>query len=153
MKVRRYRADDAEALAEIFHAAVHGTAAFFYSHDQCAAWSPQPDPERFANREHDGRAVFVATVPDDIPCGFIELEPDGHIDCFYVHPEARTGTGASLYDALLLHAQKTSAPALKVEASEPARRFFLKRGFSQGARQQIIRNGIILHNTMMSLSL
>lgn len=53
---------------------------------------------QFLARIADGRFVFVAAGPDDTPLGFVELERDGHIDCFYCHPDRiGQGIGARLY--------------------------------------------------------
>ncbi len=84
--------------------------------------------------------------------GFIELLPDGYIDCFYCHP-AGNGTGSQLYGALEVEAIQEGIAHLRVHASEPARRFFLHRGFIDAGRQQVQRNGVTLHNFMMKKQL
>ncbi|WP_255552426.1 GNAT family N-acetyltransferase [Maritimibacter dapengensis] len=135
-------------MAEVFHAAVHGAAAAHYTAAQRAAWSPAPRPEIFADREADGRMVFVADSGG--VTGFIELERDGHIDCFYTHPR---GAGPALYDALEEAARTLGLSALFVEASETARPFFEARGFVVEQRREVERQGVELHNYRMSMAL
>ncbi|WP_298492582.1 GNAT family N-acetyltransferase [uncultured Maritimibacter sp.] len=149
MQIRRYRPEDAGALAQIFHAAVHETAALFYSPEQCAVWSPAPDVAKFSDREADGRSVWVAEGAVGVT-GFIELEPDGHIDCFYVHPR---GAGRALLAMLIAAAREAGLSRLHVEASEVARPFFAREGFVTGERRDFVRSGVALHNWAMSKTL
>ncbi len=131
-------------MAHVFHAAVHGAAARHYSPAQRAAWSPAPKPALFAGREADGRRVFIAE--DGHVVGFIELEPCGHIDCFYTHPR---GAGGPLFDALEAEARALGLTRLFVEASETAHPFFAARGFTTEARQTVKRAGVALTNYRM----
>ena len=95
--------------------------------------------------------VWVAVDATEVVQGFIELEPDGHIDCFYLDPEnAGRGIGALLYAQLEAAAQATEISRLYVEASEPARRFFLRQGFVQDARRDFDLRGVKMHNFAMS---
>ncbi len=155
MQIREFRPEDASALAQIFHDAVHVIGARDYSPEQLSAWSPEPAPaEVWASRAADGRRVFVAADAQDQPQAFIELETDGHIDCFYCQPEAAgTGTGAMLYERLEAEARSLGLTALFVEASEAARRFFLRRGFTAETRREIERRGVTLHNYRMTKQL
>ncbi|UWR79024.1 GNAT family N-acetyltransferase [Phaeobacter inhibens] len=152
MNIRPFRPEDAAALAQIFHAAVHGVSARDYSPEQCAAWSPQPAPaEAWQGRADDGRSVFVAVDDTDQPQGFIELERDGHIDCFYCHPKvAGTGVGLALYQQLEIRARDLGLSSLFVEASEAAKRFFVRQGFTDEGRREIERRGVTLHNYRMT---
>lgn len=85
MEIRPFRPEDAEHLPGLMHAAIHALAARAYSPAQLAAWSPAPMPtDTFLARARDGRDIFVATDDKGQPLGFIELEPSGHVDCFYL---------------------------------------------------------------------
>ncbi|NSY38585.1 GNAT family N-acetyltransferase [Leisingera sp. ANG59] len=151
MQIREFRPSDAAALAQIFHAAVHGIGARDYSPEQLRAWSPEPAPAAaWASRAADGRRVFVAADTQNQPQAFIELELDGHIDCFYCHPQvAGTGTGSALYERLEAEARSLRLKSLYVEASEAARRFFLRQGFTVETRREVERLGVALHNYRM----
>jgi len=127
MRIRPFRDDDAPALAQLFHAAVHGIGALHYTQAQVAAWSPAPaDPARFAARGGDGRTLLVAADEGDRPIAYGDVEGDGHVDHLYCAPEhAGTGITAALYAAIEAAARARGVARLYVEASEPARRFFL----------------------------
>jgi putative acetyltransferase len=151
MRVRAYRDRDAPALAALFHAAVHGIAALYYTPEQIDAWAPEiPDPERFRIRAGDGRLVLVAVDEEDAPLAYGDLEGDGHIDHLYCRPDAAgTGVTAALYAAIEAAARARGLARLFTEASEPARRFFLKRGFTIVARNDFALGGIPIHNFRM----
>lgn len=151
MKIRDFRPEDSAALANIFHDAVHAIGSKDYSQSQTNAWSPAPvSAGRFLARVSDGRSVFVAVSDDDKPMGFIELENDGHIDCFYCHSNfAGSGVGNALYDRLESAALATGLSRLYTEASEAARRFFLRAGFTLVVRRDFERNGVQIHNYLM----
>ena len=155
MKIRPFEARDAADWARIFHSAVHEIGARDYSPEQCAAWSPSPAPaEAVRARAGDGRRTWVAADAQDVAQGFIELEADGHIDCFYLAPAAAgRGIGAALYARLEAEARGLGLRSLYVEASEAARRFFLRQGFAKGARREFERRGVTIHNYAMTKEL
>jgi putative acetyltransferase len=151
VRVRPFRPPDAPALARIFHAAVHGIAARHYSPAQIAAWAPAvPDPARFLARGLDGRILLVAEGTDGAPLAYGDVEPDGHIDHLFCRPDAAgTGVTATLYAALEAAAVARGIARLYTEASEPARRFFEKRGFTVDHRRDFELAGVPIHNYAM----
>jgi putative acetyltransferase len=153
--IRPFRTADAPALAALFHAAVHGIAARHYSEAQVRAWAPEmPDPAGFEARAADGRTLLVAADPEDAPLAYGDLEADGHIDHLFCRPDAAgTGVAALLYGALEAEARARRIARLYVEASEPARRFFLKQGFAELARRDFALAGVPIHNFAMEKKL
>jgi len=151
-RIRLLRDQDVPALVRLFHDAVQEIGSRDYTAEQVAAWSPAPpDPAAFLARVRDGRQVYVAVDADDEPLGFIELEADGRIDCFYCRPDvAGSGVGAALYAHLEDTAVAQGFDALNVEASEAARRFFERRGFALLHRRDFQRRGVALHNYKMA---
>ncbi len=154
MLIRRFRPSDADALAGIFHAAVHGAGIRDYTMEQVAAWSPAPpDPEDYLRRA-ETRAVFVAEGADGRPVAYGDLEGDGHIDHLYCHPDVvGTGVGSAIYAAIETAAQEMGLSTVFVEASEGARRLFERRGFLVHARCDFLVEGVALHNYRMSKGL
>jgi len=151
MHIRPFRPEDASALAHIFHAAVHRIARLHYSDEQVQAWAPQiPSAEGFRSRRADGRLLLVAADRHDQPLAHGDLEPDGHIDHFYCRPDAAgTGVASALYDALEAEGRGRGLNRLFVEASEPARRFFLRKGFTLLGRRDFDIGGVPIHNFEM----
>jgi putative acetyltransferase len=139
------------AVAEIFHAAVHQTAACFYSSEQLDAWAPTPiDYEQWRAR-CELKRPFICLRPGQV-VGFIELDTNGHIGCHYVHPDHnRQGYGS----ALLAHAIKTALDAglmrLYVEASHVAKGLYLKHGFQVVSSNQVSIGGVHLENWIMEM--
>ena len=148
--IRQFDACDAAAVTVLMHASVHAAGGRGYTPRQLAAWSPRAmAPEAFLARVSDGRIIRVAETLQGRLVGFAELVPSGHIDCFYCHP-AGQGVGRGLYLSLEAWAKARKISSLTVEASEGARPFFLRMGFTFGERREICRNGVMLHNWAMA---
>ena len=151
MSIRLYRPGDEAALADIFFSAVRKIASRDYTAEQVKAWAPHsPAPEQVASRAADGRTVFVATDEADRPLAYADLEADGHIDHIYCGADhVGRGMAKALYDCLEREACSRGIDGLYVEASEPARRFFLKRGFAELERNDFTLNGVPIRNYRM----
>ncbi len=149
--IRPFSPSDADALASLFHASVREAAIRDYSTEQVAAWSPsKPDPKRYIEQA-EGRTFLVALDDDNRAIGYGDLEPNGHIDHLYCHPDmVGTGVGSELYAALEATAKQAGIAVLFVEASEGARRLFERRGFGLDARNEFTVNGVAMHNYRMS---
>ena len=150
-EIRAGRPEDADELSRLFHASVREIASRHYSNAQVQAWSPTPpDPERFVKRITDGRTFLVATDAGGSILAYGDLESDGHIDHLYCRPDAAgTGVAALVYGRLEHAARQAGIDRLFVEASEPASRFFAKRGFRIVERNDFELAGVPIHNFRM----
>lgn len=130
---------------------MHEIATLHYAPEQLHAWAPEvPDPEHVRARAADGRLVLVAVDEGDVPLAYGDLEGDGHIDHLYCRPDAAgTGVTAALYDEIEAAARARGIARLYTEASEPARRFFERRGFHLVARNDFELAGVPIHNFRM----
>lgn len=151
MYVRSFRPGDAPALARIFYDSVHQVGGLHYSLEQLNAWAPVvPGPERFLEQAADGRILLVAADDSDRPLAYGDLEMNGHIDHLYCRPDAAgTGVASALYDRLEAAAGDCGIGRLHLEASEPARRFFLRKSFILLQRRQVALDGVAIHNFAM----
>ena len=157
MRIRSYQPSDAHALGDIYVAVVRETGRLDYSPAQVAVWAGDgPEAaaavaERLRQKMADGRRCWVAVGENDAVLAFIDLEADGHIDFLYAAPGA-VGSGAAglLLDAAEQAASRAKMARLYVEASEAARRFFLKRGFVVDGRRDFEIAGVAIHNYAMS---
>jgi putative acetyltransferase len=147
-RIRPYRVEDAEALAELFQRSVAQIGPQDYAPEQVEAWAAlAPSPAQIATHSRDGRTTLVAADGMDRPLAFGDLEPDGHIAYLYCAPEAAgTGVTAALYERLEQLARERGIKRLYAEASEAARRFFLKQGFTVLARRDFAILGVPIHN-------
>jgi putative acetyltransferase len=151
IRVRPFREADAEALAAIFFSAVREVASHHYSQAQVEAWAPEPgDPAAYVRRAADGRALLVAVEGEDQPLAYADLEADGHIDHFFCRPDrTRSDVAVALHQAIEALARSQGLRLLHVEASEPARRFFERRGFITLERRDFPIRGVMIHNYRM----
>jgi putative acetyltransferase len=154
IRIRAFEAADTHALARLFHASVHGAGIRHYSPEQVAAWSPSvPDPGTYVRRAQT-RTLLVAVDDEGAIVGYGDLEPDGHIDHLYCHPDKlRAGVGTAICTGLEAAARTAGIAVLSVEASEGARGLFERQGFTLGSRNDLLFDGAILHNYRMSKQL
>lgn len=153
--IRPYQDTDAGALAEVFGRAVRGIGSRDYSPAQIAAWiGREPRTERFRAKMADGRRCWVATDGAGRVTAFVDLEADGHIDFLFADPAvAGQGVASQLVDVLEAAAREAGMTRLYVEASEAARRFFLRRGYTVQGRRDFEIDGVAIHNYAMERTL
>jgi putative acetyltransferase len=151
MIIRAYRIGDAPALAEVFFRSVREAALRDYTSAQVEVWAlTSPDPAKFAARAGDGRTTLVVTNAEDEPVAYADLEATGHIDHVYCHPDVvGTGVASQLVDQLETLARSKGLERLFVEASEAARRLFLRKGFAEVERRDSELEGVQIHNYLM----
>ncbi len=83
--VRKYKPEDAQALAKIYFNTIHLINSQHYKKEQVDVWAPTTSLETEGwSKKFLRTNPFVATIEQEI-VGFAEFEPDGHIDCFYCH--------------------------------------------------------------------
>lgn len=148
--LRSYRPDDAAPLTDLYRRSVQHYGPRTYTVAQVAAWAATADVEQTAARCGDGRVVRVAQDDAGQVLGFGDLEADGHLDMLYVAPEAEgLRVGSLLYAALETHARERGMSRIFVEASEPARPLFERRGFILLGRNDLELTGVAIHNYRM----
>jgi putative acetyltransferase len=136
-------------VANIFHAAVHHGTADAYSPEQLEAWAPSPIDYESWRWRCELKRPFLFIVHARV-VGFLELDPDGHIDCHYVDPvHARQGYGAKLLQHAVVVAQRAGLPRLYVEASHVAKGVYLKASFKVLRQNTVVRRGVELTNWAM----
>jgi putative acetyltransferase len=153
--IRAYERRDAADLADVFYRSVREVAVSDYTAEQVRAWVPERwDAGHEHRRSGDGRLVLVAADESGHVVAFIDLEPDGHIDRLFCAPEAAgRGVASRLYDAIETAARDQGLERLFTEASELARRFFERKGFTVLERQDMILRGVPIHNYRMAKAL
>ena len=144
---------DAPRLAALFRESVETLAEDFYEEDQLAAWAARAEDEAAFAAKLAGALTIVALVEQEI-AGFASLEKNQTIEMLYVHPDfARQGVGSTLTDALEKLAAARGTSMLDVEASDAARDFFIKRGFTSQSRNTVEIEGEWLGRTRMTKAL
>ena len=153
--IRRFRDEDAATMTDIYARAVAELGPKSYGPEQVAIWaSLQPNPDQFKKLMTDGRYCLVAVDQNDRAVAFGDVEPDGHIGFLYASPDvAGTGVVASLYGELENAAKAQNIGKLYSEASELAKSFLLKQGFSVVERRDFEINGVPIHNYAVEKSL
>ena len=149
IQVRRFRAEDIDAVCSIFFDAVHRGAAAYYDERQRQAWAPSvPDSAEWLGHLAE-QTVFVAEQEGEV-LGFMTLRPDGYLDLAFVAAD-RIGTGIAkrLYDSIEAEAHRLGLRRIHAEASHLARRFFERQDWSVVTEQSVERHGVELTNFVM----
>jgi putative acetyltransferase len=153
LALRPFLPTDAPLLAEIFRESVLELTADDYSEAQQQAWiSRVDDLEVFAGRL--GKQLTLIATLEGSPVAFASLAGNTKIDMLFVHPAAAgQGAAALLVDALEKLAGARGAEKLTVDASDTARGFFEKRGYTAQQRNSISVGDEWLANTTLSKAL
>lgn len=135
--IRPYRDNDAESLAELSLLAIRTVGARAYTVDQVDAWAARHvGADMYHQRVRDGHVIFVAADQNDKAVAYALIEPDGHLDRLYNHPDhTRQGLATRLLLAAEQHALNEGMPRLYTEASELARPAFERAGYAVTQRR------------------
>ena len=153
MLIRLSQIQDSDRIAQLFHDTVREVNIRDYSLEQVKAWASDDLHAKEWGESCAKKFTYVAEEEGEI-LGFAQLEPDGHIDCFFCHKDyQRCGVGTRLYRAIEAKAQELQIEHLFVEVSITARAFFKSRGFRVVREQQVFCRGEKFTNSKMSKSL
>jgi len=136
---------------------VHHINSHDYTPAQINAWAPKDinkdiNIDFWVNRLSQS-ITYVAEETDQI-IGFGNLEPNGHLDCFYCHKDfQRMGVGSQLLATIEATARSLKIQTLFTEASITARPFFEAKGFRVITPQTVERRGQLFLNFVMEKSM
>lgn len=127
-----------------------------YSPEQVSAWgSRYRSSTGLAKRSETGADIWVACPDDNPPVAYTLLEPDGHLDMLYCHPDhTRRGVADALLSQAEEFARDIGLKRLHTEASELARSAFERAGYAVDTRQNFTiaygEQEVAIHNYEMS---
>jgi putative acetyltransferase len=149
--LRPYQPGDAEPIAKLQFDSVRRIGARAYTPEQAAAWAPEPwPPAKVHDRATDGRTTLVAVDELDEVIGCCDLEPNGHLDHLYCHPDfVGQGVGGALIDNAVALAQNSGVTRIYVEASEVALPIFVRKRFEVIERSDFLLRGVAIHHYRM----
>ncbi len=153
LALRPFLPVDAPLLAEIFRASIEELAVEDYGEAQRGAWASAADDEAAFGERLAQELTLVATLGGS-PVGFISLKGADEIDMLYVHPAAAgRRAGTMLCEAVEKLAAARGTQRLSVDASDSARGFFERRGFTAQRRNSVLCGDEWLANTTMEKKL
>jgi putative acetyltransferase len=130
MVIRGYNRGEERAVWNVYFATTRESNARDYHADLIDRWAPHnQDMSQWAERLARTNP-FVAVVDEEI-VGMAEIQPDGFIDYFYVHPRWQNkGIGKALLATLESEVAKLGVDMISADVSITVKAFFLSRGFS-----------------------
>ena len=128
-EIRRYEPGEEEAIWEVVYQATHESNARDYHPDLIDRWAPHDqDLVKWAERVGSTNP-FVALLEGEI-VGMAEVNADGFIDYFYVHPNFQSrGVGKALLSCLIAESKPRGVDKLFAYVSITAQPFFSSQGF------------------------
>jgi putative acetyltransferase len=129
IEIRRYKPGEEPAIWNVYFLATHLSIARDYHPDLIQRWAPRTqDMKQWAERLAR-KNPFVAVVDGHV-IGMAEIEADGFIDYFYVHPHwQRRGIGKALLERIETEARTHGIRTIFADVSVTAKDFFAARGF------------------------
>jgi putative acetyltransferase len=138
--LRRYVPAACDATVEIFLRAIREVASRDDTPVQIEAWAKAEDRQLWAERRAS-RPTWIAEA-EGLSIGFADLEPDGHLDMMFVHPDHQgIGAASSLLRRIEAEAVKLDLKRIFTEASLTGRPFFERRGFVVLTQQSVEKRG------------
>ena len=129
MEIRRYRPGEEGAIWQVYFAATRESIARDYHGYLIERWAPHDRDVKKWNDRLAQKNPFVAVQGGAI-VGMAEIEADGFIDYFYVHPRAQgRGVGKALLAAVECEAVRLGVSLIYADVSITAKSFFLSQGF------------------------
>lgn len=152
-KIIEYSSGWAKETTDIFYQSVHSIDSSIYSEEQKKAWAPLPIDYGKWQKRLELKKPTLLLINEQI-AGFIELEPNGHIDCTYVSPYfQKIGVASTLLEYVIKLAKNSGIDHLYVEASIIAKPLFEKFGFVIENENKVIRKKVLLVNYSMRLKI
>ena len=149
--IRSFEDGDAQALERLGRAAIAEIGPEAYSEEQIDAWlSHYPGADYYDSHAREGSVFFIAADEDDDPVAYALLEPTGHLDHLYCHPDhTREGLAKSLLDTAALYARYNAITHLFTEASEVAKPAFESAGYTAVKKRTFQIEGVQITNWAM----
>ena len=149
--IRSFEEGDAEALALLGRAAIGAIGTEAYTEEQIHAWlSNLAGPEVYQAQADAGTQIFIATDEEDEPVAYAMLEPNGHLDHLYCHPDhTDEGIASSLLETAALYAKYHGITHLFTEASEVAKPAFESAGYTAMKKRTFEIEGVEITNWAM----
>ena len=125
--IRRYTSNDLDEVISVFQGAVRKVASRDYDQAQIDAWA-QVDRSRWS-LARVSKPTWIAENGSAV-IGFSDLEPNGHLDMMFVHPDYQgLGVATALLKTVQDAARDLGLAEIFTEASITGRPFFERRGF------------------------
>jgi putative acetyltransferase len=138
MEIRRHRRGEEDAIWQVYFAATRVSVGRDYHADLIERWAPEQQDMRVWAERLAEKNPFVAVVDEEI-VGMAEIEGDGFIDYFYVHPDWQgRGVGTALLGRVEAEAEKLGVKRIYADVSLTAKEFFLARGFRVVEAKEIV---------------
>lgn len=141
MEIRLFEKSDSKKVAKLLKNTVNIVETQGYAEKEVSSW-PNDDVNL---RDWDSYFLKEFTIVGEINKTIVsiaQIEDNGHISCFYCHPDfRRQGIGGKLYSALEDYARSKNISAIFTECSSTDLPFYQKMGFEITHKQKVLIRG------------
>lgn len=144
--LRPYQSTDLNQSTTLFYETIHTINAQDYSKEQLDVWATRQIDNQAWDLRFTKDITYVAVL-ENIIVGFANIQPNGYLDCLYVHKDYQhKGIATKLCDTL---ESLVTTKEIMVHSSITAQGFFAKRNYKTIKQQEVIRQGVKLTNFIM----
>jgi len=151
--IRKFRAEDIDAVVRLFRDTIHSVNAKDYTKAQLDAWAPEKiDNARWCQKllSH----YTVVAEKDGIICGFGDIYENRYFDHLFVHKDYQgQGVASKIVATIEGYADQKGIKTIEVHVSVTARTFFISKGYAVVAPQKVTHNGQEFTNYVMKKNL
>ena len=142
MKLREYRPDDCEKIAELLYNTVHSVNSVDYNEAQLDAWVPK-DMNLIQLNDRLSNTYCVVAEQDGVIVGFGNTGGIGYFDFLYVHKDyQRMGVATMIADEIERYIiSHQGVKTITADVSITAKPFFEKRGYLVEKMQNVELRG------------
>lgn len=149
INIRPATPDDLEAVTKLFRQTVLHVKE--YTEQQVNTWAARhEDTARWQDRIR--RQHFLLAENKDKLVGFGSITADGYLDTLFVDKKLqRRGVASAIVQRLLDYARQHKVIVVHSEVSLTAKPFFEKYGFRVIKPQQVVLDGVVFVNYIMTI--
>jgi putative acetyltransferase len=143
MEIRLYQQGDIKQVAQLLGDSVSILNAQGFSETEIDSFAP--NHIHLKEWEESCLTNFTVVAESNYRIvGIGQIEPNGHINCFYCHPDNRgQNIGRQLYTTLEEYAKAKHIPVIHTETNAEDRPFYFKMGFTTVQKQKVLLQGSI----------
>lgn len=153
ISIKRTKAEDLEAIINLYYDTVKLINSKHYSPEQIEAWlDDETRPERFLSKINN-QLGYVCVNENNELLGFSSITEDGYLDMLYANNNyQRKGVGTLLLEQMEMATKIRNLDYIVADVSITAVPFFKSNGFEFVREQHVERNGVKLTNFRMKKS-
>ena len=150
VKIRRFKAEDLDAVLQLFHDVVHSVGAKYYDQEQVNAWAPKERDDQEKWLKSLLHNFSYVAEENGVIIGFGDMTQEGCIDRLFVHKNYQgAGAAQQIFKKFEEDAKALGLKELFGEASIMLKPLAERQGFEVVEEQRKEHRGVLFTNYKM----